>query len=157
MVCFTSCVTSTSILGTRVMEYAHSKGSSSVKLVASSSSSSLLLSVAPGSALGAYLPVCSACANNHPASCPNPWASLVVWVNGEGLSIFTASTTSLCRRSALVGEEGVLSQQHVQLLMIPRAHNVCEYSFGNQHCPQWINLNSWELGSSALDEAVNAI
>src|SRR6266702_930216 len=122
------------------MEYAHSNGSSSVSLPSSSSSS---CPVALGSARGAYLPVCSSCANNRPASCPKPWASLTVWANGEGLSGFTASTTALCRRSALVGDEGVLSQWHVQPLTMPRAHRVCKYSLGNRHCPQWISPNCW--------------
>src|SRR6266702_6913136 len=104
------------------MEYAHSIGSSSVKFVASSSSSSSLV-VAPG-----LLPVVkSSLANNRPAS-SNPWAFCAVWANGNS--------------GEVVAVEGVLSQRHVQPLTIPRAHKVCEYSFGNQHCPQWSSLNS---------------
>src|SRR6266702_2405560 len=99
MVHFTSCVTSTSILGTCIMEYAHSNGSSSV----SSLSSSSLVSVTPGSALEAYLP-----------------------------DLLTAPTTALCRELALVGG-GVFWQWHVQLLTIPQAHKVCEYSLGSWH------------------------
>src|SRR6266702_864608 len=97
---FTSCVTSTSILGTHVMEYAHSNGSSSV--VSSSLSSSC--PVTPGSTQGVYLPVCSSLANRHPTSC-TLWASLAVWPNGNS--------------GEGVGGEGVLSQWHVQLLTIP--------------------------------------
>ena len=80
-------------------------------------------------------------ANKCPASRPNPWASLAVWPNG---------------RSVEVVGEGVFPQRHVQPLIIPRAHKVCEYSFGNRHCPQWISLNSrWLV--SALDKAGNAV
>src|SRR6266702_3723232 len=121
---FTSRVTSTSILGTHVIEYAHSNGSSSVV----SSSSSSLCPVTPGLTLPwVLLPVVeSSRANKRPASCPNPWASLAVWPNG---------------RSVEVVGEGSLSQRHIQPLTMPRAHMVCEYSLGNRHCPQWISPN----------------
>src|SRR6266702_5996603 len=116
------------------MEYAHYNGSSSVLSVASSSSSSLLLStVAPGAPLpGASVPHrgsegTSPCANNHPAS-SNPWAFCAVWANSE------------VRVSVVVGVR-VRMQRHVQPLTMPRAHNVCEYSLGNRHCLQWMSPN----------------
>src|SRR6266702_3240406 len=116
---FTSCVTSTSILGTRIMEYAHSNGSSSI--VSSPSSSSSSCPVAPG-----LLPVLASSLVTSCSTLCTPWASLAGPASGNS--------------GEVVGEE-VFSQRHVQPLTIPRAHKVCEYSLGNRHCPQWSSPN----------------